>query len=271
MGSCFSQEGRRRHERLYERYDDYFFELEKQDSVKEKNSKWLDNEIGSSTRTATIQGSSEQFAPNRQNSLEDHWTLQSTSTFDYSFSFATLSQPDNFTHRRIMPQKLENVGARYGKCHPKQKGHALQLRLAKHHFLQMAVTSQISTPEFPITPVTIDSSFFTEDSDVSLSKNKTKNLMVSSPTIIPTSLLSKPKPKDGDLIWKEISCEQNVTAMAMNRISVGSSSFQSNDESIGPLILAMGDEKGKYCNTLFCLILDVVSGRLPLNGRRVCV
>ena len=107
MGSCFSQEGRRRHERLYERNDDYFFELEKQDSVKEKNSKWLDNEIGSSTRTATIQGSSEQFAPNRQNSLEDHWTLQSTSTFDYSFSFATLSQPDNCTHRPTMPQNLK--------------------------------------------------------------------------------------------------------------------------------------------------------------------
>jgi WD40 repeat protein len=300
MGACFSQEGRRLHERLDEydddyfskaescdsveekNDDDYFSKAESCDSVEEKNSRCLGENISSIGNQPDVRLENEKFEQSRRNFPECDWTIPSsesepsptTSAFeDISFSLSSpsslqnasmkfLSEPNAFTNKPGVPHQQGTFGAGHaGGWHDKQKGRALQLRLAKHHILQMAVTSQPSPYGNSVTPMTIDSSFFTEVDTTSQPEDDARDLSVSWPTIVPASLPSQSRSKGENisfnrshgLIWKEIVCDDNVTAVAMNRINLDSSSLESTSRSIDPLMLAMGDEKG---NIVITQIID---------------
>ena len=282
MGACFSPEGRRLHERLDEYDDDYFSKAGSSNSVEEKNPMWLRKKFSSIGKQPTVRLEIEKFEQSRRNFPEDPWTIPSsesepspsTSAFeDVSFSLSSpwslqnastefLSDPNAFTNKHMLPYKQGAFGAgQAGGWYDKQKGRALQLRLANHHILQMAVTSQPSPYGNSVTPVTIDSGFFTEVDTTSQHEDDGQDLSVSWPAIAPTLLPSQSRSKEENisfdrshgLVWKEIGCEDNVTAVAMNRLNFDSSSSESTSRITDSLLLAMGDEKG---NIVITQIID---------------
>lgn len=267
MGACFSQESRRLHERLDEYEDDYFLEDEDR-IVEDKNSKWLEQKSSSvgGEPNATLEKAdfdrshptlpeydwtipaSESEPPPTTGSFEDlSFSLSSPSDLQNS-SIESLFDSNSFTNDRIAVHKQETFWAgRNSGWYDKQKGRALQLRLQKHHFLQMAVTGQPVPYGTPVTPLTVESDFFTEVGSTSLADDDTQDLSVSWPETTPASIERSKEEnlnlnRQNDLIWKEISCNDNVTAVAMNRVEIGSQNSE-------PLMLAMGDEKGKIVIT----------------------
>jgi hypothetical protein len=118
----------------------------------------------------------------------------------------------------------------------KRRGQALQLRLAKHRVLQMAVSRQPSFVtqqiEDIVSPLSWDSSFFNQ------SIHPRRQGSTSSTTR--ETVLTEPKAAFDSAnggVWKEISRDNVVTAIAMTRLPARSS-FSN------PLLLAIGDENG---------------------------
>ena len=329
MGGCFSQESRRLHERLheYDDDDDDFFEVGNCDL--NKNSKG----VASASRMVT-----KKFGQNHQNLLEPNWSIPSSgsepsptsSAFEgISFSLSSPSSLHNhsvkpFSHlntlKPIAPHKQESdYDVHVSGGNDKQMGRALQLRLAKYRILQMAVTSQLSKCETSVTPVTVDSDFFSEVDISSFARETDRKVTVSWPETARSSSQSHQKPKKENLhsspvtvdstffsevdtsslarendreltipwprtarspsqshskpkkekthsnrshafLWKEITCEENVTAVAMNRTSFDDSSLESLSQRVNPLMLAMGDEKGKI------VITQIIDDKVLLRG-----
>ena len=261
------------HQRLDEFYDDEcFFEVENRSIVTETKPGWRGQELNPSVNSQQ----EEEYSKEEQSIRtfpEDNWTIPSSesepipvsrSFEDLSFSLSSppdaetvsiepLLQSNDFGSRTIAVQKQESfwAGDNSG-WYDKEKGRALQLRLAKHRFLQIAVTEQTSflerTPA-STTPTTEASDFFSETGSASPIEEDDQDWSVSQSTLDPISLVLEEIIKDknaisnreSDRVWKQISCESNVTAVAMNRIHDQSSS--------DPLFLAMGDEKGKIMIT----------------------
>lgn len=289
MGACFSQEGRRLHERLDEYDDDCFFQAENQNSIKEKNQRWLGKKMGFVDTKTALRLENKEFERNRQDLPEYDWTIPSsesepsplsTAFDDITFSLSSPSSLQNkpirsklktntFSNTNMSPQKKEFFGAWQASSgrRQEQKGRALQLRLAKHHFLQMAVSSQPSPYRMSSTPMTIDSGFFTEVDNTSLADNA-QDLLVSWPAVSPATRPSQSRSKEEifdlnhthGLVWKEIECEDSVTAVAMNRVDFDPATSESTYQNLHPLLLAMGDEKGNI------VITQIIDERIQLRG-----
>ena len=258
------------HERLDEYDDDSFFEGKNRSSVNEKKLGWLEDDRSSSDSIQLEHENSKQNRGNWTLPVSESEPLPTTSAFqDISFSLSSPSDLQNssiepllqsnvFTNTSFVVEKQQTFWAgRNSGWYDKQKGRALRLRLAKHHFLQMAVTTQPGPNVISITPVTVDSGFFTEVDTTSHIDDDAQDLEISWSRIAPASAAPKSISKKENahfnrqhgLIWKKISCEENVTAVAMNRIQFNHSSSESASRSLDPLLLAMGDEKGKIVIT----------------------
>uniref|UniRef100_A0A7S4EQY9 Anaphase-promoting complex subunit 4-like WD40 domain-containing protein n=1 Tax=Pseudo-nitzschia australis TaxID=44445 RepID=A0A7S4EQY9_9STRA len=266
MGTCFSQEGRKFHERLHEYDDDYFIKVEKRNSIDENETRWWRNRSGSIASNSTAMLTSHGCETSPSKLPVDHWTKQTserepshltTDAFEdisfslssppslHNISLSSFSQPISFSETHISPrkQKIWNDG-HVSELHGKHKGRALQLRLAKHRHLQIAVTSQHTSPGSSTTQVELGSKFLPAPDAQSLTDEDIQDSSVSSPATSSASFTSQSSSKEENMnsrghIWKEITSESNITALAMNRLTSNSSYLQS-----GPLMLAMGDENG---------------------------
>ncbi len=275
MGSCFSQESRRLHERLDE-YDDDFLEDGRDLGVEEKTLQWLEQATSISAGEPSMKPQKESFTQSRSDLAEYDWTITAsesepspaTSSFfeDIPFSLSSpsglqnssierLFESNSFSNDHIAAHKQEAFWAgRNSGWYDNQKGRALQLRLEKHRFLQMAVNGRPIPYQTSTTPVTVDSNFFTDVDSQSFADDDTRTTSDSWPG---TTSISMERSKEESrnlnhqhgLIWKEISCNDNVTAVALNRIEIDRSSLHSNSQPSNPLMLAMGDEKGKIVIT----------------------
>lgn len=277
MGGCFSHDSRRMHQRLDEYDDDCFFGVENRSIVTDTSPGWLGETLN---QKVDIQQENDNDQEKRNHSFPEYnWAipasesepLPATRSFeDLTFSLSSpptvqampvepILQSNDFATRTIAVQKQETFWAGHNSgWYDREKGRALQLRLAKHRVLQMAVTDQASvldrTPT-NTTPTTVGSDFFSETDAISPTVEDGQDWSVSQSRPDPILLFSQPEDEDKDLnqtsglIWKEISCESNVTAVAMNRIQDHSSA----SENLDPLFLALGDEKG---NIVITEILD---------------
>eukprot|EP00536_Pseudo-nitzschia_multiseries_P002904 jgi/Psemu1/6637/gm1.6637_g len=265
MGACFSQG----HERLNE-YDDYYFmKVENRNSFDENKTRWWRQRISSVGSKSTDQLTSDGFDRSPVKSPVDHWTIQTSECEpspmtndvfeDISFSFSSpLSlnsiSLSSFSHRSLSSEKSDSLRNHkiLGGERRNQKGSALQHRLANHRHLQLAVTNKCDAYESPVTPVALDSKLFTQDYDPYETDESAQDRSVSSRTIPDASVSEEPTSKDENMssnssrafIWKEIRNESNITALAMNHVTFDSSFKQS-----GPLMLAMGDERGSIVVT----------------------
>ena len=107
MGSCFSQESRRLHERLDE-YDDDFLEDERDHIIEEKSSNWLEQTTSSGAGEPSMNLEKESFTQNRSDSMEYDWSIPlsesepspETSSFFEDMSFS-LSSPSGLQNSSI--------------------------------------------------------------------------------------------------------------------------------------------------------------------------
>jgi hypothetical protein len=129
----------------------------------------------------------------------------------------------------------------------RRQGHALQLRLAKHRFLQLAAgrRSSYDDEDHEISPLSLDSSFF-PPTQYSVNNNEGH---------------SKAKidfNSSNGMVWKEIVREHKVTAVALSR--------KFEDYPVSPprkLLLAMGDENGMV------LLTQLLDDAMTLHDSRV--
>mmetsp|Transcript_26946 Transcript_26946/g.29020 ORF Transcript_26946/g.29020 Transcript_26946/m.29020 type:complete len:940 (-) Transcript_26946:69-2888(-) len=268
MGSCFSLEGQQMHERLNEYDDAYFFKVENRNSLEEETQMWWkkkislvgnksDRKIKNSSSEElpyqlpavqwTVSSSESEPSPTKMGTIHGISSSSSSPSSFYSTSTTSLSEPISAPASDVPILKPRQLFV--DDRHVKKQGRALQLRLAKYRFLQMAVTCPSSSKENSIAPNT---SSQTSRENRQLSISWPSSVVESSPSQ-QTSMTSNGifHPSRG-LIWKEITTECNITAVAMNRKSVepssSSSAFQSMDP-LDPLLLAMGDENGKVVIT----------------------
>jgi WD40 repeat protein len=290
MGTCASKEQPRSHERLNEFDQKYFTRLEARRVLGSRGGRWrTTNVINHGTLSSRIE----------ENALEDTPTLLPAQPWTLSSSEGERSPstqddceaaPSAFTVTGTTPSSSSSgllafssqVSTSTEDGHESdwrvsRQGHALQLRLAKHRCLQLAVTKQSSPTGSPVSPVTMDSTFGETPSSQYSGLNDQR--IFSSDCIQSSILKSKTELVDGDsttfcdvpsvdfdamqaIIWKEIARDHKVTALAMSQTTNSTPSFHTD-----PLMMAMGDESGKV---VVSQIVDqaVSSANLPGDSSR---
>jgi hypothetical protein len=164
-------------------------------------------------------------------------SIETTATISSPSSEFLVQDPNPISAGPITKRNIPDDGNARG-WKVKRRGQALQLRLAKHRFLQMAASRQPSfvtqEGEALVSPLSWDSSFFNQSvytrpersaswiAGESLSPLPERKVVINSPN---------------GVVWKEISREKVVTAIAMTRLPA-KSSFSN------PLLLALGDDNG---------------------------
>ena len=267
MGSCLSLERQQLHERLDEYDYAYFYKVENRNSIQEERTRWWEKKIsltGNKSNTSppqipadpwTVSYSESEPSPTKTGTIYGISSPVSSPSSSYSTSIPSLSEPNSTSNIPISKQRKAFI---FDDRHVKEQGRALQLRLAKNRFLQMVVTSQSSHHESSVAPDAFDStSTVVVATDSFQTDEDNRVLSISCPSSVPESLPSQQTLEETNvnfhssrgLIWKEITSEHNVTAMAMNRKSVDSLSSLSACHSTDPLLLAMGDENGNIVIT----------------------
>jgi WD40 repeat protein len=276
MGSCFSLERQQLHERLDEYDYAYFFKVENRNSIQEKKTSWWEKKIslvGNKSDTKiedisseasppqipadpwTVSYSESESSPTKTGAIHGISSPVSSPSSLYSTSTPSLSEPISTSNIPISKQRKAFI---FDDRHVKKQGRALKLRLAKNRFLQMVVTSQSSHHESSVAPDAFDSTSTLVVATNSFQTDEDNRVLsISCPSSVPESSPSHQTSEETDvnfhpsrgLIWKEITSERNVTAMAMNRKSVDSLSSSSAFQSTDPLLLAMGNENGNIVIT----------------------
>ncbi|KAG7357125.1 anaphase-promoting complex subunit 11 RING-H2 finger-domain containing protein [Nitzschia inconspicua] len=263
MGSCASKP---QHPPLHERLDEYdekqFAIIEARKWSLDKQKRWWKYQLGRKTSSSSDHDEVIIWGPSGASTTElesarTSPTSEQTLTTNLSTTFTnaqTLQHSDegfqNYSDGRDSYRRSTISSERLPKSHTpndgkvdgwkvKRHGQALQLRLAKHRFLQLAVnrqTSLIATQDSKdaISPLSLDSSFFTNAGE----PRKQNVFQVKKRDLINSGEKENTFDESKGIIWKEITRENNVTAIAMARFPSEASSF------FNPLLLAFGDEKG---------------------------
>jgi WD40 repeat protein len=220
MGNCLAKNGgppECRHERLNEHSDKYFQNVEARNSIGPKERWWRRG-----------------FKRNEEQPEEYPSPTMNTDPYatsepeDDRAELALATPLDESTATLVSPSKKDRKGRTRLKAdgqvdgwQVKRKGNALQLRLAKNRFLQLAVTSDI------LSPITLDSGV----------KSTPRSFNpLESPKITEELNINFDDSMCTGMIWVEVARTVNVSAVAMSRTGVG-------DEK-QPLLLAVGGEDG---------------------------
>lgn len=297
MGSCTSKQQQQAHERLNEVDEKFFARLDTPNSVESRRRWWNTN----------LQNNGRSLSGIEVNTLDGNpsllpaqpWTLSSSEgepspptqdgadaqspTFAFTgtradasikaqyISSSQFSTPTSSSMLRpaIKTSSHEQVSG----WQSERQGHALQLRLAKHRFLQMAETRQSSPNGSPVSPVSLDSTLrmipSSQDSgltDIDHPINDWSPLSTRTKTIRgkDASIQNEDGPRLNfdaaqGMIWKEISRDHKVTAIAMSRTTDVAHSLQTY-----PLMMAMGDEQG---NIVLTQIIDELVAAASPGGQ----
>jgi WD40 repeat protein len=220
MGNCLTKTGEPRecrHERLNEHSDKYFQNVEARNSIGPKERWW-------------------RRVFKRNGEQREEYPLPTMNTDPYPMSETEddksklgLAIPfDESTASLMSPSKKNRRGRKRLKAdgqvdgwQVKRKGNALQLRLAKNRFLQLAATSDI------LSPITLDSGV--------RSTRRSFNPL-ESPKMNEELNMNFDDSMCTGMIWVEVARTVNVSAVAMSRTSVRDANH--------PLLLAVGSEDG---------------------------
>jgi hypothetical protein len=250
MGSCMSQP---HHPPLHERLDEYddkqFSRIQHRNWFESRPGWWRKYRFGEDTTSSSMNDdimywgridTRTHMLPLRSDEASPTST-ETTATISYASprSYFHESNPSSIISAVPMTKRdfLDDGQVAAG-WKVKRRGQALKLRLAKHRSLQMAVSRQPSffaqEGEDLVSLISWDSSFFTP------SFHSRRERFTSSNTRESLPFLTEPKAAYNSVngvVWKEISRDNVVTAIAMTRLP-SRSSFSN------PLLLALGDENG---------------------------
>ena len=256
MGSCISQQQElpALHERLDEHDDDYFARVETRNSFESKPKWWRKYRLGVETSPLsesdsfwgqdhpTLATTDEETHVVRspfsaQAVLASPFTATTQTTAASSASLVSTSTRSAKSGTLPKTKEFESDERNVRGWQVRRQGHALQLRLAKHRFLQIAASRQSSYDgddgDNDISPLSLDSSFFPASDNRNLGVGEKSQR---SPGARERKVAFGPS---NGMLWKEITCEHKVTAVALSR--------KFEDYPVSPprkLLLAMGDETG---------------------------
>ena len=248
MGNCFAK---RMHERLNEHNDRYFAKLEQRNSLiqsKKQQSWWkrrndhpsellpwevaptfamtVDSPCGGVEETTSLIVTTTTTTTSTTSCFSDNDFHTSSSLTPPPYSIASPQQQQQQQRRR----KRRNAAdaAVDGGWQVKRKGKALELRLAKHRFLQMAASSSC------LSPITLDTA-------VDSTKPTFNPLLDSSPRRRQKEKWNEDfeSSMSKGMVWVEVTRPVLVTATAMSRRAA-----KGGGEHDHPLLLAIGGEDG---------------------------
>ena len=226
MGSCTSkqqlQQQQSFHHERFDEYDDAYFErVETRNSFDSRSSsKWWrkykikqqdedtplvvdgddndDNDYDPNHNNST--NSYQRYYSRTSSSMETNSLMLTTTTTMPTMSVSTteVTSPtttsDTFDGSPNYAQS--NTDERHVKgWHVKRKGHALQLRLAKHRFLQLAVTQQQIEDNKLISPLSMDSAFSVDSPETSSRRENAIKAFPGSDVKKTTTAIAKPTSK----------------------------------------------------------------------------
>jgi WD40 repeat protein len=286
MGSCASKGQGQPHERLNEFDEKYFIRVETR-SPDDIGDRWRMRSRNNGTWPSRMDGNTldDTLQDNSSNVPTQPWTLPpsvpsaskqgdatgvSSPTFSLCGTMPSCAVSGSsacspiFSTPTSRPAIATDNDERVNGWTVKPKGHALQLRLANHRFLQIAVARQPSPNGSPISPITMDSTLETTTPPPGLINREDASSDWS-----PSSTRSKTRRGEGasipnkdesivnfdaksGMIWKEITRDDTVTALAMSRAT-----------HLSPLMMAMGDEQG---NIVVTQIVDEAVSTARLEG-----
>ena len=248
MGNCLARTGdgvgqsECRHERLNEHSDKYFEHVEARNSVDPKKRWWRfllnraenkeeDDPETCASPTSTMPGSEEEVAKSKMPDESNDGVIMSPSS------------------KKRQSRKRIKEDAQVDGWQVKRKGNALQLRLAKNRFIQLAASSDV------MSPISLDS--FGEAGKNPAAARSSFNPLESSMTREELNYDFDNSMGSG-AIWVEVSRNNKVSAVAMSRLAATAS-----DDTKYPLFLAIGGEDGVLTVTE---ILDEYNGKLGQEG-----
>jgi WD40 repeat protein len=289
MGSCSSKPQQQPfHERLDEYDDAYFERVETRNSFDRKSSsKWWrkykirkeeegsplvvddhDYDDGDSNQSNhnnnNNSNSNQRYHTRPSSSMETNVLFLSPTSRPTTASTAEVTSPTISSPAETFNGSLynqNNADERHVKgWQVKRKGRALQLRLAKHRFLQLAVTQQNDEATNLISPLSLDSVFSTSPLMVKYEIEEQHHNKKATSHEQQFQLSTDSQQKDTNIkfdsskgmIWKEIIRDYKVTALAISHTPIDQTALQSSTK-VYPLILAMGDDAG---NIVVTLIVD---------------
>jgi hypothetical protein len=255
MGSCTSQP---QHPPLHERLDEYddkhFLHTGSRISIRSGPKGWRKHLFGRNPSSADEEvidwGPNDRATPigdsndvgTSPTSTQTMATISSASTSTPALKNSKNRENEitdfSFVGREGRSSKnLSNDGTVDG-WRVKRHGKALQLRLAKHRFFQMAVSRQNfledNNGKEAMSPLSLDSSFFPQEGN---SRNRIPLPQAQSQPTGDSNDRNGAFDSHMGAIWREIARTNVVTATAIARHPSETSFFS-------PLLLAMGDEKG---------------------------
>ena len=201
-----------KHELLNEHDDRYFNKIQARNSTDLPRHCWLSRKRqGKKNRLGSVSLTD----PTTTQEREEESTLEPSQSMDATTT-TTISILDHNTKRRRHSQKkVQGWKVR-------QRGDALQLRLAKHRYLQLAASGAMS-------PITLDSGAASRTLDLHDSPSNDELNMEFESTV------------SAGMVWDELSRKSKVTAIAMSR--VGQPRIRDHHGQF-PLLLAVGGEDG---------------------------
>lgn len=257
MGSCLTkiEPPECKHERLNEHNDRYFDKVHARNSVEPKRRWWKGRQ-----ESLEVWKVPNPTTPSNSSEPEEVVThiLSEPSSFATNFRSSSespsllLSPPPEKRRRRHSRAEGKVDGWMV-----KRKGNALQLRLAKNRFLQIAASSPA------MSPITMSSTGKSPSS-----ASKTFDPLSTSLLDIGEDLMSEfESSMSNGMIWVEIAHSAQVTALNMSRpVNTGSrinSGVMNGSFQHSPLLLAVGDEKGMVTVT------EILAGQDGLGDKQI--
>jgi WD40 repeat protein len=295
MGTCSTKDQKRSHERLNEFDQKYFARWDARNFAGRRNrwkknngihgtlSERFDDDVLKDMPTLlpaqpwTLSSSEGEPSPSSEDTVDaPPWTLAKTGTTPTSFYSGMLDLSPSTSPSGARQSEITTEDGQSSDWQMSSHGHALQLRLAKHRFLQIAVTKKSSAVHptgNALSPLTMDST--SKVTPTSQYSELTDQTVLKSGWTDPLILTSESELVDGrtmpysdepivdfdemqSIVWKEIPQDHKVTALTMSSAANTSPSFCTDR-----LMLAMGDETG---NIVVSTIVDEVASSHTLSA-----